>query len=84
MTKSSYNKKSASTEPARSVMKILSNSNRFDLMKLLLNTKLSSEQNDYVLAVQKSGDSMMTLLNAMNFQKMSAFRNQQHLISFRT
>jgi len=39
MTKSSYNKKGSSSDSARSVMKILSNSNRFDLMKLLLNTK---------------------------------------------
>jgi len=36
MTKSSYNTKN---DTAQSVMKILSNTNRYDLMKLLLNTK---------------------------------------------
>jgi len=36
MTKSSYNTKS---DTAQSVMKILSNTNRYDLMKLLFNTK---------------------------------------------
>ena len=36
MTKLSYNMKS---DTARSVMKILSNANRYELMKLLLNTK---------------------------------------------
>lgn len=40
MTKSSYNNHSgAHSDSARSAMKILSNANRYDLMKLLLGTK---------------------------------------------
>jgi signal transduction histidine kinase/DNA-binding NarL/FixJ family response regulator/HPt (histidine-containing phosphotransfer) domain-containing protein len=53
------------------------------MVKLLQGTKLGSEQNDYVLAVQKSGDTMMALLNdILDFEKIESGNMELEHIDF--
>lgn len=43
------------------------------MVRLLLDTRLSKEQNDYAVAIEKSGDTMMALLNdILDFEKIES------------
>ncbi|MCD8562959.1 MAG: ATP-binding protein [Alphaproteobacteria bacterium] len=53
------------------------------MVKLLQGTKLGNEQNDYVLAIQKSGDTMMALLNdILDFEKIESGNMELEHIDF--
>ena len=53
------------------------------MVRLLNDTKLSKEQHDYLIAVQKSGDTMMALLNdILDFEKIQSGNMQMELIDF--
>lgn len=53
------------------------------MVRLLLDTKLSSKQSDYIQAMQKSGDTMMALLNdILDFEKIETGNMKLEKISF--
>ncbi len=53
------------------------------MVKLLLDTKLSTNQNDYALALQKSGDTMMALLNdILDFEKSESGKMELEYVDF--
>lgn len=53
------------------------------MIRLLLDTKLSANQNDYLKAMQKSGDTMMALLNdILDFEKIESGNMKLEQISF--
>lgn len=53
------------------------------MVRLLLDTKLSGKQNDYITAMQKSGDTMMALLNdILDFEKIESGNMELENIDF--
>lgn len=53
------------------------------MVRLLLESKLSSEQNDFVLALQKSGETMMALLNdILDFEKIESGSMELEYLDF--
>lgn len=53
------------------------------MVRLLLDTKLAPEQNDYAMAIQKSGNTMMTLLNdILDFEKIENGKMELEKIDF--
>lgn len=53
------------------------------MVRLLLDTSLNKDQKDYVLTVQDSGDSMLTLLNdILDFEKIEHGKMELEAISF--
>jgi len=53
------------------------------MVRLLLDTKLSTKQSDYIQAMQKSGDTMMALLNdILDFEKIETGNMKLEKISF--
>lgn len=53
------------------------------MVRLLLDTKLSPKQNDYIMAMQKSGDTMMALLNdILDFEKIESGNMELENIDF--
>tara|TARA_B100000242_G_scaffold292893_1_gene269437 strand:+ start:4786 stop:8139 length:3354 start_codon:yes stop_codon:yes gene_type:complete len=53
------------------------------MIRLILDTKLSSKQSDYIQAMQKSGDTMMALLNdILDFEKIETGNMKLEKISF--
>lgn len=53
------------------------------MVRLLLDTDMSREQKDYVMTIQDSGDSMLTLLNdILDFEKIERGRMDLEYISF--
>lgn len=53
------------------------------IMRLLKDTKLSKEQGDYIMTIQKSGDTMMALLNdILDFEKIETGKMDLEIIDF--
>lgn len=53
------------------------------MVRLLLDTKLSNTQSDYIKAMQKSGDTMMALLNdILDFEKIESGNMKLETLSF--
>lgn len=53
------------------------------MVRLLLDTKLSAKQHEYVLAVQKSGETMMALLNdILDFEKIEGGKMELEHVDF--
>ncbi|MFP4313770.1 MAG: histidine kinase dimerization/phospho-acceptor domain-containing protein, partial [Alphaproteobacteria bacterium] len=53
------------------------------MVRLLLDTKLNPKQNDYIMAMQKSGDTMMALLNdILDFEKIESGNMELENIDF--
>jgi len=53
------------------------------MVRLLLESKLSPEQNDFVLALQKSGETMMALLNdILDFEKIESGNMELEYLDF--
>ena len=53
------------------------------VIRLLSDTKMTKEQNDYILAIQKSGDTMMALLNdILDFEKIETGSMELESIDF--
>lgn len=53
------------------------------MLRLLLDTKMTKEQNEYVQAIQNSGDTMMALLNdILDFEKIESGNMEIEIIDF--
>jgi signal transduction histidine kinase/CheY-like chemotaxis protein len=53
------------------------------IVRLMADTKMSKEQNDYILTIQKSGDTMMALLNdILDFEKIETGNMRLEEIDF--